>query len=182
VSSVLTRRRTTLLAAGLLPLALTACGSGLNAETYRERTAIDAANADVGAIALRDVAIEPPPAGQPNLPAGSDATARLALANNTNQPDELVQVTSPDAASVELVDKTGKTATSIPIPASGLVGPADFSVRLKGLTRTLWPASYVEMTFVFQKNGRTTLPVPVRVYSSPAPRPAHSEGGTGSEH
>jgi hypothetical protein len=55
-------------------------------------------------------------------------------------------------------------------------------VRLKGLTRTLWPASYVEMTFVFQKNGRTTLPVPVRVYSSPAPRPAHSEGGTGSEH
>jgi copper(I)-binding protein len=182
VSSVLTRRRTTtLLAAGLLPFALTACGSGLHAETYQERTVEDASNHDLGPLALRDVGIEPPPDAQLNLPAGSDATVHLAIANSVTQADQLVQVTTPAAASAELVDRTGATATSIPVPPAGLVTPSDFSVRLKGLTRAVMPGMYVDMTFVFQNAGRATFQVPVRVYPSPIPRPVESASSS-SEH
>lgn len=177
------RRTSALLAAGLLPLALaaTACGSGLHAQTYAERTTEDATNTTFGDLALRDVAIQPPQNGAAELSAGADALATMTIGNRGDQPDRLVQVTSPAAASVDLIDASGHATSSIEIPARGSVGQADFSLALRSLGSALRPAQYVEMTFVFEKNGRTTFQVPVRLYSTPVPRASFSPKSSAGE-
>jgi copper(I)-binding protein len=178
-----TRRRTsTLLAAGLLPLALagTACGAGLHAPTYQVRTTQDSVSASAGDLALRDVSILPPENGAAVLSAGKDALATLTIGNDGNEADRLVQVTSPAAASVDLIDPSGHATPSVEVPARGAVGPDDFSLALRSLGTELRPGQYVEMTFVFERNGRTTFKVPVQIYDTPVPRasfsPKSSEG------
>ena len=57
------RRFATVLAAGLLPLALTACGSSQTPNTYEERPTVDAANASMGDLEVRNLHIEPPVGG-----------------------------------------------------------------------------------------------------------------------
>lgn len=170
------RRTSALLAAGLLPLALTAtaCGSGLHAQTYQERTTQDAANASAGDLALRNVGILPPENGAPELAAGSDALATLTIGNPGGVADRLVQVTTPGAASVDLIDASGHPTQSIDVPAQSTVGAEDFSLALRGLTKSLRPGQYVELTFVFDKNGRSTVNVPVKLYTEPVPRDSFS--------
>jgi copper(I)-binding protein len=177
------RRTSALLAAGLLPLALaaTACGAGLHAPTYQVRTTEDSTSASAGSLALRDVAILPPENGAAELAAGSDALATLTVGNPGNEADRLVQVTSPAAASVDLIDPSGHATPSVEIPAQGAVGPNDFSLALRSIGSSLRPGQAVEMTFVFERNGRTTFLVPVKMYDTPLPRasfspPKSSEG------
>ncbi|MDT7540068.1 MAG: periplasmic copper chaperone [Actinomycetota bacterium] len=170
VTSVRARRTTTLLAAGLLPLALTACGVGLDPQTYRERTTQDATNAQAGALALRDVAIQPPAAGQSELGVGTDAQLTMAIVNATGDKDTLTGVSSPAASSAKLVDGSGHEVTSVDIPAKGSAEPGDFGVVLIGLTKALRPGVYVDVTFSFATNGKLTLSVPVKLYDHPVPR------------
>lgn len=174
------RPYTSLLAVVVLPVALTGCGVGLNAETYKERTAIDAANQTVGQLALRDVAISPPPTGQ-QLAAGSDASATLTIVNPGPNPDRLTSVTSDGAASVDLLDRTGQVTQGIDIPAFGSVGPDDFSLQIRGLKQALWPAQYLLMTFTFAQNGSRTFHVPVRGWRTPLPRESFSPPPAGGE-
>ena len=174
VTTVRARRTTTLLAAALLPLAVTACGVNQDPQTYRARSTQDATNADLGELALRDVAIQPPAAGTRDLPAGSDALVSLTVISTSAQPDQLVSVSSPAAAAVELVDGTGHTMPGLTVPGQGSLGPSDFGLVLRGLTAALTPGRYVDMTFVFQRNGRRTGHVPVKVYDSPLPRDSFS--------
>jgi copper(I)-binding protein len=170
VTPVRARRTTTLLAAAVLPLAVSACGSNLDPQTYRERTTQDAANTQVGALALRNVAIEPPAAGQSELAIGADAQATLAVVSTSTEKDALTAVSSPAASATELVDGSGHAVTSVEIPANGTAGFGDFGVVLRGLTKALRPGMYVEMTFSFRNNGRATFKVPVAVYDNPVPR------------
>jgi copper(I)-binding protein len=170
VTSVRARRTTTLLAAGLLPLALTACGVGLDPQTYKERTTQDAINAQVGALALRNVGIEPPAAGQLELGVGKDAQLTMAIVNPADTKDTLTAAASPAAASTELVDGTGHAVTSVDVPAHGSIESPQFGVVLRGLTKALRPGIYVEVTLVFANNGRAKLSVPVRLYPAPVPR------------
>lgn len=170
VTPVRARRTTTLLAAALLPLALSACGAALDPQTYRERTTQDATNTQVGALALRNVAIEPPAAGQAELAVGADALATLAVVSTSTEKDTLVSVSSAAASATELVDGTGHAVPSVEIPANGTAGSGDFGVVLRGLTKALRPGMYVDLTFTFQNNGRATLHVPVAVYDNPVPR------------
>jgi copper(I)-binding protein len=170
VTSVRARPTTTLPAAGLLALALTGCGVGLDPQTYRERTTHDATNAQVGALALRNIGIEPPPPGQLELGVGKDAQLTLAIVNPTDDPDTLTGVSSAAASATQLVDRTGHAVTSIDVPARGSLQSGDFGVVLRGLTKALRPAVYVDVTFTFTNNGRTTVSVPVRLYTDPVPR------------
>jgi copper(I)-binding protein len=174
VTSVRARRTTTLLAAAALPLVLTACGVGLDPQTYRERTTQDATNATIGGLALRDVAIQPPAAGASELAVGSDAQLTLAIVNVAQSADRLVSVTSSAASSTELVDSSGHAVTTVDIPSQGTAGFGDFGVVLRGLTKALRPGMYVDVTFVFDSNGRGTLQVPVKVYDTPVPRASFS--------
>lgn len=164
------RRTTTLLAAALLPLAVSACGSNLDPQTYRERTTQDATNTEVGALALRNVAIEPPASGRAELAAGSDALVTLAVVSTAAEKDTLVSVASPAAAATELVDGSGHAVASVEVPANGTAGFGDFGIVLRGLTKPLRPGMYVDVTVTFQNNGRATLHVPVAVYDTPVPR------------
>jgi copper(I)-binding protein len=170
VSTVFARRMP-LLAAALVPLALaTACGSGLNAQTYEERTTQDATNQTVGRLALRDVAILPPENGASELAMGKDALATLTIVNLNNDSDTLLSVSSPGATSVDLVDSSGHAIPTVQIPAQGSVGPQDFSLALRGLIKPLRPGMYVDVTFTFDKNGRSHFLVPVKVFDTPLPR------------
>jgi copper(I)-binding protein len=170
VTSVRARRTTILLAATVLPLVLTSCGVGLDPLSYRERTTQDATNANVGDLALRDVAIQPPAAGQSELGVGKDAQLTLAIVSVGKDADTLTSVTTPAASSTELVDGSGHAVTSVDIAALGSLGIGDFGVVLRGLTKALRPGMYADVTFAFAKNGRVTLQVPVKVYDNPVPR------------
>jgi copper(I)-binding protein len=160
-----------LLAAAVLPLALaTACGSGLHAQTYEERTTQDATNQNIGQLALRDVAILPPQNAAAELALGSDALATLTVVNPSKDADTLLSVSSPAAASVDLVDGTGHVVPNVQIPAFGSAGPQEFSLALRGLVKALRPGNYVDMTFTFEANGSKHFLVPVKVYDNPVPR------------
>jgi copper(I)-binding protein len=173
VTSVRARRTTTVLAAGLLPLALTACGVGLDPQTYRERTAQDAANAQAGSLALRNVAIAPPHAGESELGVGKDAQLTLSIVNPGTDPDVLSGVTTPAASATKLVDGTGHEVTSVEVPAQASAAAGDFGVVLVGLTKALRPGMYVDVTFAFANSGRLKVSVPVKVYADPVPRASY---------
>jgi copper(I)-binding protein len=167
------RRLVTVLAAGLLPIALTACGSGKSPETYRERPTVDAARASMGDLEVRGVHVAPPTGGAAELAVGEDADVTMAVVNVGEAPDRLVEVTSDAATSVEILDKSGATTDHVDIPGLGAVGAQDFSVRLTGLTRPLRPGESVPVTIAFTRAGRKTLSVPVAAYTSPVPRPTY---------
>jgi copper(I)-binding protein len=174
VTTVFARRTTSLLAVALLAFAISACGSGLDPQTYRERTTQDAANTTVGPIALRDVAILPPTSGAAQLAAGSDATATMTIVSTAGQSDTLTSVSSPAATSVELVDGNGGPLQQLQVPPGGSLSSSDFAIRLHGLVNPLRPGMYVEMTFAFANTGSSTFRVPVKVYDSPLPRASFS--------
>ena len=170
VTFVRARRTTTLLAAGLLPLALTACGVGLDPQTYRERTTQDATNAQAGGLALRNVAIQPPDQGQAEVGVGMDAQLTLSIVNPGTQQDTLTRVSSPAASATKLVDSSGHEITSVEVPSEGAAEAGDFGVVLVGLTKAIRPGMYVDVTFSFATNGRLELSVPVKLYANPVPR------------
>ena len=189
--STVTSRLATVLAAGLLPLALTACGVGKSPHTYEERPTVDAALASVGDLQLRNVSITAPK-GSDELGVGEEAVLTMAIVNLGEANDRLVSASSAAASSVELV-ADGETVDRIEVPPLGTVGDDAFEVRLLGLTQAYRPGQHVEVTFQFTRGGRTTLVVPIEVYGEPAPRPTydvfhieeggeqHSEGETKAE-
>lgn len=164
------RRTTTVLAAALLPLALTACGVGLDPQTYRERTTQDATNAQAGTLALRNVAIQPPAKGEAELGVGKAAQLTLTIVNPSSEKDTLTAVSTPAASSTRLVDGSGHDVPSVGIPAEGSAAQGDFGVVLVGLTKALRPGVYIDVTFSFATNGRIKLSVPVKLYADPVPR------------
>ncbi|MCU1672074.1 MAG: hypothetical protein JWN77_187 [Frankiales bacterium] len=167
-----------------LPLALTACGSPRSPHTYEERPTVDAAQASVGDLQLRNVTIAPPEAGEEELTVGGEATATMAVVNVGEGSDRLTGVSTPAATSVELLDADGNVVPKIDIPGLGSLGASDFSLDLRGLTRAIRPGEHVEMTFTFVRGGRKTVLVPVGTYRSPAAQPeenpfAETEGEHG---
>ncbi len=165
------RRFATVLAAGLLPLALTACGSNQSPNTYEERPTVDAANASMGDLEVRNLHIEPPVGSAEELAAGEDATVTLSVVNQGEAGDRLQEVSTDAATSVEILDESGDPTDRIDIDGLSAVGDQDFSIRLAGLTQPLRPGQHIDLTLSFLRAGRRTLTVPVAVYTSPAPRP-----------
>lgn len=146
------------LAAAGLSVALTGCGASLQPQTYQERTVADGTNAAVGAIAVRNVYLVPPESGE-MYEAGSDAEVRLTLANDGPEDDRLVEVTSPAASSVQLLED-GTEVGEVDLPRLGTTGGL-LSLRLEGLSEELRPGTYVELTLRFERNGEVTISAPV---------------------
>ena len=161
----------------LLALALTGCGATLDAQTYQERSNADASNTAVGTIALRGMAVEAGGADRTHE-VGDDAEVFLVLTNDDDEADTLVEVTTPDAESVELLVDGEEESGGIEVPALGTTGQSA-SLRLVSLTEELREGEYTTLTFRFERSGSIEVPVPVR---SPGrtDRPVYT-GGEGEE-
>lgn len=117
-------RRTRVALAALVTVGgvvLAGCGAGQQAQTATQQPTIDGANAEVGPIALRNVAIEYPENGLYRR--GAVARLRLLIANTGNAPEELVEVRTEIASEVAIV--AGQSNETSPRPSLGAKGTAD---------------------------------------------------------
>ena len=165
-------------AGAVLTLALTGCGAELDAQTYQERSQADATNTAVGTIALRGVSVEF--AGDDRThEAGTDVEVFMVLTNRDDEDDTLVEVTTPDAESVDLLVDDEESPDGIVVPSLGSTEQSA-SLRLVSLTEELREGEYTTLTFRFERNGTVVVPVPVRT-SGRTDRPVYTgeEGGEG---
>ena len=151
-------------------LALTACGSGQGAQTYKQRTTADSTNAQITTVDIRGLQVLAPTTGDV-LAKGSDAPVTGRFVNNAQAADTLVSASSPAAASVVLT-QNGSPVPTVPIPSLAIT-PGSYGLTLTGLVADLRPGSYVPIQLDFAKAGRTTVQVPVvgPAYSDASPRP-----------
>jgi len=170
------RRAAPALLAAALATALSACGASRDAQTYQERSQADATNTAVGTLAIRGLQVLPSEEST-TLEAGSDAEVVLVVTNNDDEPDELLEVTSPDAQSVEVLVEN--RPASLEVPALGSTRNTA-SLRLVGLDEDLREGEYVTLSFRFARNGTIEVPVPVGV-TGRTDRPVYTgeEGGEG---
>ncbi|MGH3932326.1 MAG: copper chaperone PCu(A)C [Pseudonocardiaceae bacterium] len=151
-------------------LALAGCGAGLTAQTASQAAAIDGANADLGAIALRNVLMPYPEEHNGTYPAGSDVPVHLTIVNETTSTDTLVSVTTPAARQV-LLEGTTTIPAGMAVRgsadhsgAAAPVSPLDVDelrIVLASTTRPLRPGLNIQLTFVFRDAGPVTLSVPM---------------------
>lgn len=145
--------------AGLLCLAaLTACGAGQDAQTYKPHT-YDFVNADQGGIAIRNLAVDGPSDGTGVIAQGGTARATGAFVAQGDGSDQLTGASSTAAAAVTL-EQDGRTVQQIPVPALGRA--SGWAIVLTGTAGRLRVGSFIDLTLVFAKAGRTTLEIPVR--------------------
>ena len=81
-------------------LALSACASGQVAQTAQMSPTVDGQLAQVGSLAIRNVALDYPAGGA--YERGSDARLRMVVVNGGVAPDSLVSVSSPVATDVTI--------------------------------------------------------------------------------
>lgn len=162
-------------------LTLAGCGASQTSQTANQVSAVNGAQGDAQAVALRDVQLAFP--GEAAVyKAGSSAQLQGTVANGGPTDDKLVQVSSPFAASGAVSGKSDvpsrTSLTLTPGPGQGQAavqgGPSDeptARVTLQGLKQDIRPGVTVPVTFVFQRSGPTTVQVPLS--TSPEERPAH---------
>jgi hypothetical protein len=145
-------RRAVVVGTALIAVAAASgCASGIKAETSRERPTIDGIGGAIGTITIRNAYVGGP------AEAGGSVPVLLALFNNGNNPDRLVNVTSPEA-----------TASSVPADitlASGgqqLLYTPERAPRLTGLTQEARVAEIVPLVLTFERAGELHLEVPVQ--------------------
>lgn len=149
------RRSGTLVALALSAAALSACGSGLEAQTYKPRTAAAGTDASVGdVVQARNLGLNPFEQGDLK---GLALTG--AFVNSDDQDDALVNVTSDVAGSIRLDSAAGQDVLVVPARSSS---GTQWAVVLTELTREVLPGQYVDLTLEFARAGRTTVSVPVR--------------------
>ena len=172
--------KTRRLAPGLLAVAaallVSACGAGLDAQTYQERNNASSTNATAGALQLRNIAVEAPRTDAGHE-VGDDVTVTVTVTNRSDQDDRLVEVTSSAAREVAVL--AGGSERDMVVPAGGSTASA-VTLELRGLTRPLRPAEYVDLTFRFADNGTVEVLAPVDV-TGETDRPVYTgerlEGG-----
>ena len=142
-----------------LPLALAGCGANFEAQTYQERTVADGSNSAKGAIAVRNIAVQPSGDEQGVLAAGDDAEVTLTLTNDGGEDDQLVEASSPVAADVEITEG-GDPVPAVDLPRLGTTG-GQVGLTLTGLSEDLRPGQYVEITLRFERNGEVTVSAPI---------------------
>jgi voltage-gated potassium channel len=124
-------------------------------------------NARVGDILLRDFRLDPPPDDpyQP-YPVGSDVALYGWLLNEGDTADRLLEVSTPDAAGVELVSGTGEpVGPPLELPANSPVQlePGKSHLLVSGTEQELESGSPIDVRFVFEDAGEATVTVQVRV-------------------
>ena len=158
------RPLTRVAASAAVLLLLTGCGTGLQAQTYLEKSTADSTNDAIGFLAIRNLAVLGPPVGTA-WPAGSDAAAKITVVNEGGEEDRLLTASTPAAAAVLVV---GPSPT-LTVPPLGTSAPG-YGLVLEGLTAELPGGTYIEMTLSFERNGSKTMLVPVQIVPDQVPR------------
>jgi len=110
-------------------------------------------------------------------PAAAGATTELYIELRASEIAALVAVTTAAAARAELVDRRGKTATSIALPAGTLVRleAGASRVRLTGLAQRVARGGHVALTLTVRAADGSVQKIPieaeVRLHS-----PSHDHG------
>lgn len=155
----MSRRPVTIAALALSATALSACGTGLQAQTYRESGRQDGGSTNLAGIAVRNLHVTPPLSGS-TIGAGGTAVIAGILVNQGKRDDTLLNA-STDVASVAALAESGQPVGSVPVPA-GATSTTTWSIVLSGLTKSLEAGRFINVTLVFEKAGRTTVQVPIR--------------------
>jgi hypothetical protein len=151
-----------------LLLGLSACDAGQDAEVTAGVPDVAYAHGDIGSVALDVVFLE----SGGTVMAGESAPIRGDFANHAATADRLVSVSTPAAASVQLLDADGvPSAQGIDIPAHGEVDAVNGVVRLQVVDAAfpLAATQLVPVTFEFSGAGAVTLDVPVAAPRASAP-------------
>ena len=148
----------------LSPIALSACSAGQVTQTASQMRDKVGAMADVGEIKLRAVEFAYPRGGI--YEDGDDAELRMAIINESQEDDALVDISGEGFGDVEIDDdsSTGSGSSSeIEIPANGsvYVDGEDLSISLTDLDDSLTTGQSLELTFTFENAGEVTIPVTV---------------------
>lgn len=162
-------------------LTLAGCGASQTSQTANQVSAVNGAQGDAQAIAVRDLQLAFPQ-GEPVHKAGSAAQLQGTVANGGPTDDKLVQVSSPFAASGSVSgrsDVPSRTSlTVIPGPGRGEASvqgapssQPEARITLQSLKQDVRPGVTVPVTLVFERSGATTIQVPLS--TSPQERPAH---------
>jgi copper(I)-binding protein len=167
---------------------LTGCAAGQHAATVQQIPAVDGVTANSGTLGIR-VAGVAAPTGSYYL-AGTDARLQLILVNDGRTDDKLVSVTT-DAAKAVLLSPSGARvsessasasptgsatpASPAPLPSSEPItvpagrtvqvgySAAGASIILIGLTKDLYPAQTIPITFTFASGAQITTNISVKL-------------------
>lgn len=163
------QRAAVLAVAGLLPVALTACGANRDPQTYQRRSQAEATNTSVGALAIRGLAVSSPPRG--SFAPGDDAQVRITVVNSGAEEDTLVEASTSAATSVEVLSDGGPAV--LRVPSLGSTG-STITLRLVGLTAPVREGEFIPMTLRFARNGSVDTQVPVKIANS-TDRPVYTK-------
>jgi copper(I)-binding protein len=166
------KRRAALLATLALAtgLALPGCGAGQITQTATQASGTDGYEGTTGDIAVRNAAIVF--AGQGNsgavYRAGQSAPLEMTLVNTGTQPDKLISVSSPVAASGQVTgdavigaDRAVQVGNADAGTDAAALSDRTINIQLVGLKEDIIPGRSYPVTFVFQRGGvlNGTLPV-----------------------
>jgi copper(I)-binding protein len=163
----------------LSPVALSGCSAGQVTQTATQNRDKVGANASVGEINLRAVRFVYPRGGI--YEAGDDADLTMAIVNESEEDDTLVDISGEGFGGVE-IDDDSATATGgggssgeleIPAGATVFVDGEDLSISLTDLDESLTSGQNLELTFAFENAGEVTVPV---VVAAPEEEVARDEG------
>jgi copper(I)-binding protein len=175
----------------LSPLALSACSAGQITQTAGQERDKVGATAEVGQINLRAVEFAYPRGGI--YENGDDVELRMAIANESQEDDALVEISGEGFGEVEIDDDSATSSGSggadeIEVPADSVVyvDGENLTVTLTDVDESMTTGQSLELTFTFENAGEVTLPVIVSAPEDEVRRDAgfdfhHEEGGSGSE-
>lgn len=134
--------------AALVPL--TACSSGINAATSRERPTIDGIGSAIGTLTVRNTYIGGP------AEQGGSVPLLTSIFNDGTEPDRLVSISSPEAGG-----GTVPADTTLPPGGQQLFYTPDKVARLTGVTMPVRVGQIVPIVLTFERAGELRMSVPV---------------------
>ena len=150
-------------AACALALLLAGCGDDFDAERYPS----PGENARVGDILLRQFRLDPPPDdAYESYPVGSDIRLYGTFVNEGGAVDRLLDVSSPDAADVELPSGSDEAVALPPEPPAGSsvrMESGGLALLVKGTEQVLRSGFPIDFRLVFEDAGAATISVRVRI-------------------
>jgi len=151
-------------------LALSGCGAGQITQTDTQASGANGYEGMAGDIAVRNASISF--AGQPNIGAvyraGQSAPLEMTLVNTGSQPDKLVSVSSPVAASGQITgdatigaDRAVQVGNADEGTDANALSDRTINIQLVGIKENIIAGRTYPVTFVFQRGGvlNATLPV-----------------------